>query len=421
MAWQVSDADQKARVERLLELAGIYQGCSRSELSQRLGRDVKNIVPDSGNPKLDLVRSLAQLLDWSIGDVAEALSGDPAGQAADIAGKNFEDVDADWVRLHRSGRYSEAIDLAKAMYAIAKTPRERAVAKLRESNGNDGLGRFAQEATCLREGLSQRPLDFKIRSILACNLSYCLYVLGHTLEARGIARELRSSAEAEQDDSEGMRYVRAQSCAVLGQCSRVAIGEDEVRARSYAAEGVSQFELAIERFTELSSSVDREHYGGLALLSSFACMECRCFIGEASAEESIEVVVDRIASISQGGVERSPDYLSAVGWGCVFACNIARRHLSDRDMHRAIAILTNGGYAVAEQLGDWALRERLFSIDFLQRSDVAEFLGRQLDWTIDDDEVRVLVGTMGRFPSFRPTGWKMLEIARGGRGGKRAT
>ena len=33
------------------------------------------------------------------------------------------------------------------------------------------------------------------------------------------------------------------------------------------------------------------------------------------------------------------------------------------------------------------------------------------DWTIDSDDVRVITGTMGRFPGFRPTGWKVLRSA----------
>lgn len=420
MAWQVSDADQKARVERLLELAGIYQGCSRSELSQRLGRDVKNIVPDSGNPKLDLVRSLAQLLDWSIGDVAEALSGDPAGQAADIAGKNFEDVDADWVRLHRSGRYSEAVDLAAAMYAIAKTPRERAVAKLRECGGNDGLGRFAQAASCLREGLEQRPLDFRLRSLLGSNLANYLYLLGHTMEARGIANELSQRVEAELDESLSSLEIRAHCRAVLGQCSRVAIGEDELRAEVCAIDAVNNLGLAKERFAELSETEDGEHCRGLSMIAEFGQLEALCFLGRADASEAISTVIGRLDKTKTPG-DKSPDYLSALGWGCVFACNIARRHLPEREMHRALAILTNSGYSIADRLGDWSLRERFFSIDFLQRADVAELLGRQLDWSIDEEEVRLIVGTMGRFPSFRPTGWKMLEIARGNRTGKKGS
>ncbi len=32
-------------------------------------------------------------------------------------------------------------------------------------------------------------------------------------------------------------------------------------------------------------------------------------------------------------------------------------------------------------------------------------------WLLDDEDLRTLVGTMGRFPGFRPVGWRILERA----------
>ena len=41
-----------------------------------------------------------------------------------------------------------------------------------------------------------------------------------------------------------------------------------------------------------------------------------------------------------------------------------------------------------------------------------ESLGYATEWLLDDDDVRTVTGTMGRFPSFRETGWRILESAR---------
>ena len=37
--------------------------------------------------------------------------------------------------------------------------------------------------------------------------------------------------------------------------------------------------------------------------------------------------------------------------------------------------------------------------------------GFEIPHVIDNDDVRIITGTMGRFPSFRPTGWRILETA----------
>jgi len=38
--------------------------------------------------------------------------------------------------------------------------------------------------------------------------------------------------------------------------------------------------------------------------------------------------------------------------------------------------------------------------------------GYDLQYTIDDQNRSLISATMGRFPSFRPVGWQILETAR---------
>lgn len=45
----------------------------------------------------------------------------------------------------------------------------------------------------------------------------------------------------------------------------------------------------------------------------------------------------------------------------------------------------------------------LFTMEFLQRA-LIDLAGFRVDWTIDNEEVKLIVGTMGRFPMFRNTG-----------------
>ena len=70
---------RRDRLSRFVDLARVYRGWSRQELASNLGRDLSKVVPDSGNPKLDLVVALAEALDWSIGDVAQCVWDEPMG------------------------------------------------------------------------------------------------------------------------------------------------------------------------------------------------------------------------------------------------------------------------------------------------------------------------------------------------------
>jgi hypothetical protein len=57
------------------------------------------------------------------------------------------------------------------------------------------------------------------------------------------------------------------------------------------------------------------------------------------------------------------------------------------------------------------MRQHLFTLEFIRRQRLNQLVGCPVDWTIDEGGVRVLVGTMGRFPSFRRMGWQILETA----------
>jgi hypothetical protein len=77
-----------------------------------------------------------------------------------------------------------------------------------------------------------------------------------------------------------------------------------------------------------------------------------------------------------------------------------------------MAICTNKAFEIAERLDNWSIRERAFTMERFRRERVTEETGFEPDWLLDAEDVRLLAGTMGRFPSFRDTGWRILESAR---------
>ena len=51
-----------------------------------------------------------------------------------------------------------------------------------------------------------------------------------------------------------------------------------------------------------------------------------------------------------------------------FGCNIALRHLEGELMQRQMAVFTNKAIEIGERLGNWAMRERAFTLEHFRRS-----------------------------------------------------
>ena len=126
---------------------------------------------------------------------------------------------------------------------------------------------------------------------------------------------------------------------------------------------------------------------------------------------------DKLDLLIKGGHVIDPaavsgDDLESYGWWCIFGCNLTLRHISDeRDIQRYMATFTNKADEIANLLDNWAMRERVFSMQYAGHRRFVGWTGQPLRMTIDSDDIKMITGTMGRFPQFRQTGWDMLENA----------
>ncbi|MDP7086001.1 MAG: hypothetical protein QF360_00065 [Phycisphaerales bacterium] len=406
-------SNRKKRLERLIELAQVYRNWSRRELAHKLGRDASKLVPASGNPKLDLIIELAEVLDWSVGDVTGCLWGPAEDTPHSVKTRHdtFKQLDARAKKAHASGNYRDMIRLAGKARAAATNPLERALACNRELGGWDGLGRFTRSLDVAREGLSESPVPADVRRMLQSNLANACYSLWHLTEARTIASDLINHFERSPATSVRDRRTNAFARYVLGSTHRRLMDVDPDRATVHAAKAHSMFHTAVDAFSQ-GEPKEQTRTAGIVRTCQGAILESEVMLGRLDPRQATAAVVDSMAEIIDLNAQPTGDLLESYGWWCIFGCNIAMRHISDeRELHRLLALFTNKADEIADRLDNWAMRERVFSIQFDGHRRFIGWTGQNTPLTIDTDDIRMITGTMGRFPQFRDIGWNMLESA----------
>jgi hypothetical protein len=231
-----------------------------------------------------------------------------------------------------------------------------------------------------------------------------------------MARELIDSFASSLPESRSARASEAFAYYVLGHACRRLMGAmgagDRERHGRAAREALGR---SVELYQRLADEFDHDPWRGIAETCRGGLFEVDVELGARSAAEVIEELLAG-AQREGPGAALAGDRLESCGWWCVFGCNVAMRHLSGKALQQALHSFTTRGAAIAERLGNWALRERLCSLEFARRELAHELVGTPLEWTIHEKEVSVIVGAMGRFPSFRSTGWRILNSATLARG-----
>lgn len=401
---------RRERLGRFVDLARVYRGWNRQQLAANLGRDLSKVVPDSGNPKLDLVVALADALDWSVGDVARTVWEEPRPHAAEP--DDFRTLDERSLEAHRAGQWERLVETGTRMLAVARTPADRARALNRISGGHDGLGRYVRSLDCLREALGIRGLPAALELMLRVNLAGAHYALWNLVEARATARELADRFESVPPDGRLERVAQAFAVMYRGQCARRAIDGAGDAARRHARNAQTDLARAAELFASLAREFGDESYGGVANTCRGALIESECALGTRAPEDAVATIVQALGGVEDPQLAPPGDWLESYGWWCIYGCNIALRHMDGPLLDRAMAVFTNKAIEVSERLGNWSLRERAFSMELQRRDRSGRATGFDQEWVLDEDEVRTIAGTMGRFPSFRETGWRILSQAR---------
>ncbi|MBT6269779.1 MAG: hypothetical protein HOI88_05460 [Phycisphaerae bacterium] len=404
--------NRRERLEKALDLAQAYRGWSRKELATELGRDATKLIPESGNPKFDMILRLAEVLDWTLDEVSDWVwYGNNKTKSNDKVSikTTFVDLDGKAQEAHRIGEYKKMVAIAHSALDIAKSPEERARAYNRAAGGWDGTGRFRRVLRAAQAGLREHPIPSDLRLLLQSTAANAHYTLWQLDEAEGMAQRVVTYYEENKPETDRAKVAQAHGLYVLGHTHRRLLEIETDQSSAHAQTAKSYLQKAEAYYEELARTI-HPNYGGIANTCRCGVLEAEVFLGSINAREAIARIFDVINSVIDPTTFEKGDWLESYGWWCIAGCNITLRHITEeRDIQRFMAMFTNKADEISERLNHWAMRERVFSMQFEGHQRLVGWTGQTIPIVIDNDDVRLITGTMGRFPQFRETGWLILN------------
>jgi hypothetical protein len=373
---------RRERLARLLDLAQTYRGWTRKELARALRRDPTKLIPGSGIPKLDLVIDLAGVLDWSVEDVVTLLWEQPEEDTPPGAPSpaDFESIDATMRDAHAEGRHGLLVTLAMK---------------------------------ALHRGLREAPVSGELRRVLQSNLANAYYSIWSLVEAKAIAGDLVVRFDAAPAESRRDRWTDAFARYVLGHTHRRLIATEPDDLEANAALARRHLQAAIESYRSLAESEGNPGLLGIARTCEGGLIEVDVATAAMPAAEALARIHARIADVDASTDRTGGDELESLGWWCIFGCNIALRSVTEeRELQKHMAVFTNKADEIAEHLDSWAIRERVFTMEHARWERAVGCTGFEIPCVVDEEDVRVITGTMARYPTFRDTGWRILNSAK---------
>jgi tetratricopeptide (TPR) repeat protein len=406
---------RRERLARLLDLAQTYRGWTRKELARALRRDPTKLIPGSGIPKLDLVIDLAGVLDWSVEDVVTLFweQPDEEGRTTAESPADFDAIDATMRDAHAEGRYGLLVTLAERAFEVAETAEQRALACNREAGGWDGLGRYQNAMKAIHRGLREAPVSGELRRVLQSNLANAYYSIWSLVEAKAIAGDLVHRFDAVPAESRRDRWTAAFSRYVLGHTHRRLLGTEPDDVEVNGALARRHLESAITAYRDLAEAEGNRTLLGIARTCEGGLIEVDVALGAVAPHEALARIHARIEDADGAEDRPAGDELESVGWWCIFGCNIALRSVEEeRELQKHMAVFTNKADEIANRLDSWAIRERVFTMEHARWERAVGCTGFEIPCVVDEEDVRVITGTMARYPTFRDTGWRILNSAK---------
>lgn len=402
---------RRGRLENLLNLARIRRGWSRAQLARALDRDPTKILPDSANPKLDYVIKLAEVLEWPVGEVVDAIwAGADLTQPA--AEASFEQLTEQITAAVRHADFTSVVDLAQKMFRAARTPDEHAHACIREAAGWDGMGRYQKVLDAARRGLAQPGISTRLRLVLQASLANAQYTLWDLTPALGTAEVLADWYEANPPTRDVDQKRVAYVYYVRGNTRRRLMAIEPDAATAHAEHARADLTKADEMYRALADTFNDHGLRGVANTCRGGLIEIDVQTGRRPALDAVTEIRAALDASGLPSADLPGDWVESYGWWCIFGSNIALRHLKGRDLQQSLNHLTAKALEIAERLDNWAMRERVYTIQYALHALMVDATGLELALDINDQDRSLITATMGRFPAFRETGWRLLDSAK---------
>ena len=406
----------RERLHRLVDLARLYRGWTRKQLAKALGRDPTRVYPDTDNPKVSFMIALADALEWSVDEVVEyVFSGvePPSGQdGVRVAPQDFDALNERIRAEYRAGDFARVVVLARQLQTIARNPDEFARACNHEFTGWEGLGRYGRAFGALQRGLANAGrLSASVRWMLQSNVALTLLMLGELHQARGCADAiLEWFAENPLEHRRDERTI-AFARSIRGHAFRELATEEAELSAPYARRAVRDLAAAEKQFRVLAGRENNPWLGFYATWNRWGRIDCECLSGRRQASDVVEQTLRDLDAVRDIRAVNTQAELLGWGYGCVIVGGIALRELAIADCARAVDILIDKAIEIADHRGDWWLRQRAYTLKYRLHEAVNREAPLSLDLALDEEELRSVVGLIGRFPRFRDLGWRVLDNA----------
>lgn len=402
----------KERLSQLEHLVKVYRGFNQAELARQLRRDPGRLVCPSGDPKASFVSALAELIEWTPCEVIEFLQEPPEidEPSTPHSKQSFEELEQASRSAYREGRFKEAVRLAQDGYVAACTGDERVLACNREAVAHDGSGHYLKAMEALLRGAQESTIGNALGRQLRVNLANTYYALWRLPVSQSLAKEVIACFEACPATSRKDRISEAFAHYVLGHTCRRRMHRDSDRVFEHAERSRDALQRSLELYRAIAQDYDDDGYEGIARTLEGGLLEVNAALGREDPRRCLELIESSLEDVVDPGVAPRGDLLESYGWWCIFGCNIVIRHLTDeRQVQHFLAVLTEKADEVATRLDNWALWERVFTMDYAAIEHVEQVLGVRSLVILDQHELRTLAGTMGRFPNFRELGRRLFD------------
>ncbi len=411
-------ANRRDRLHKLLDLARAYRGWSRVQLARALGRDTTRLYTETDDPKFGFVVALADVLEWPMDAVADFLwTGDEGSEAAlevpkEYADLSFAELYPQAQQAYKQGDYVEAVRMSKWLRARATSAKDRAEAFNIEYLGWDGLGRYTKAASAIRQASLQTPIDTHLRFVLQTNLANTHYTLWDLPAAIGICGSIIDWYEVHPPESYKHSICLAYARYVRGNAHRRSVAIEPDRTADHCKIAMEDLSEAKESLDRLAHELSREDLRGTAHTCEGGILESEVHLGLRSPQEALGMVMERLEGATNPEEIPPGNWLESFGWWCVFGGNIALKYLKGPSLQRPMAVFINKALEIGERSGNWAFRERVLTMEHLLRESLTDSTGYMLETIIDEEDIRLITGAMGRFPNFQRLGWEILRSAK---------